>query len=197
MYCKICKKEFMRNRGTCQKCCSLECSQINIRRIKALYKLRHKDKVLEQCRLYAKKARKKNSKILNERTRLWRLKNKEKVRIDGWAYRKNKLQNDINYKLATILRSQISKVLKHNSKSKSTIKLLGCEIIDFKQHLKSHFQCGMSWSNYGKWHIDHIRPCASFDLSKPSQQRKCFHYTNLQPLWAHDNLCKGKIYEPL
>jgi hypothetical protein len=51
----------------------------------------------------------------------------------------------------------------------------------------------MSWSNYGKWHVDHIKSCASFDLSKEDEQRKCFHYTNLQPLWAEENLSKGKI----
>jgi len=50
----------------------------------------------------------------------------------------------------------------------------------------------MTWSNYGKgWHIDHIKPCASFDLSNPEQQKICFHYTNLQPLWAIDNIKKG------
>jgi hypothetical protein len=51
----------------------------------------------------------------------------------------------------------------------------------------------MTWQNYGYygWHIDHIKPCASFDLRKPSEQRKCFHYSNLQPLWAKDNLQKS------
>jgi hypothetical protein len=49
----------------------------------------------------------------------------------------------------------------------------------------------MSWKNYGKWHIDHIRPCSSFDLSDPQQQRTCFNYSNLQPLWAKDNLNKS------
>ena len=48
----------------------------------------------------------------------------------------------------------------------------------------------MSWNNYGKWHVDHIRPCIDFDLSKPEEQQKCFHYTNLQPLWAEENMRK-------
>jgi HNH endonuclease. len=56
----------------------------------------------------------------------------------------------------------------------------------------------MSWDNYGRdgWHIDHIRPCASFDLTDPEQQRQCFHYTNLQPLWAADNIRKGAKWQP-
>ena len=56
----------------------------------------------------------------------------------------------------------------------------------------------MSWGNYGKWHVDHIRPCASFNLVNEEEQKKCFHYTNLQPLWAKDNLSKGsKYYEDM
>ena len=49
----------------------------------------------------------------------------------------------------------------------------------------------MSWDNYGDWHVDHIRPCASFDLTNEDEQRICFHYKNLQPLWGPDNLEKG------
>lgn len=51
----------------------------------------------------------------------------------------------------------------------------------------------MSWENYGirGWHIDHIKPCASFDLSIIEEQKECFHYTNLQPLWWHENLAKS------
>jgi hypothetical protein len=57
----------------------------------------------------------------------------------------------------------------------------------------------MTWENHGRygWHIDHIRPCASFDLADPEQQRKCFHYTNLQPLWASENMRKGDKWEPV
>ena len=53
----------------------------------------------------------------------------------------------------------------------------------------------MSWDNYGDWHIDHIRPCCSFDLSKIEEQEKCFHYSNLQPLWAEENMTKGGKYD--
>jgi hypothetical protein len=64
-------------------------------------------------------------------------------------------------------------------------------------HLEAQFRDGMSWDNYGRygWHIDHIIPCSSFDLTDTDQQRKCFHYTNLQPLWAHENLSKGPRFE--
>ena len=58
----------------------------------------------------------------------------------------------------------------------------------------------MSWDNHGKgkgkWHIDHIRPCASFDLTDLEQQKECFNYSNLQPLWSEDNLIKGDRYNP-
>jgi hypothetical protein len=90
------------------------------------------------------------------------------------------------------LRSRLIGGIKGNFKQSTTIELLGCSIEKLKQHLESKFKPGMSWSNYGKWHIDHIKPCARFDLSKPNEQKKCFHYTNLQPLWAEENLKKNK-----
>ena len=75
-----------------------------------------------------------------------------------------------------------------NVKSASTIKLLGCTIEEFKIHLEKQFKPGMNWSNYGEWHVDHIQPCITFDLSKKLEQSKCFHYTNLRPLWKLENL---------
>ena len=74
--------------------------------------------------------------------------------------------------------------------------LLGCSAEQLRTHLEEKFTDGMSWDNYGYrgWHIDHIRPCASFDLTDPQQQLECFHYTNLQPLWAEDNFKKGDIH---
>jgi hypothetical protein len=76
-------------------------------------------------------------------------------------------------------------------KSESTAKMLGCTIQQCCNHLEAQFTEGMSWDNYGKWHIDHIIPCAFFDLSKPSHQKVCFNWQNLQPLWESDNCAKG------
>lgn len=78
-------------------------------------------------------------------------------------------------------------------RSNSYKELLGCDFNVFKEYIESLFQEGMSWDTYGRfgWHIDHIIPCVSFDLTKIEEQKKCFHYTNLQPLWWWDNLAKG------
>lgn len=112
------------------------------------------------------------------------------------TYARNLRKNNINYRILSNLRHRIWGALKMNIKSQSTMQLLGCTIKHFKQHLKLKFLEEMSWTNYGKdgWEIDHIRPCSSFDLSKESEQRKCFHYTNLQPLWATDNRKKYNEY---
>jgi hypothetical protein len=94
-------------------------------------------------------------------------------------------------RLVHSLRNRLVKVLHGVGKSASTVALLGCSRQELKQHLEKQFQDGMTWDNYGAWHIDHRLPCASFDLSDQAQQKICFHYTNLQPLWAKDNLRKG------
>lgn len=98
-------------------------------------------------------------------------------------------------KIAPILRSRIYAALRIGSGNKAakTMELIGCSVEQLKEHIEAQWQAGMSWGNWSLtgWHIDHIRPCASFDLSDPAQQRICFHYTNLQPLWAADNIRKG------
>ena len=76
-------------------------------------------------------------------------------------------------------------------KSANTIDLLGVTIEEFKTYMATKFTPGMSWDNYGEWEIDHIRPASSFDLTNPSEQAICFHYSNLQPLWRPDNRRKG------
>lgn len=98
----------------------------------------------------------------------------------------------------TIFRSRTNDAIKRcgASKSSKTLELLGCSLKSLKSYIESKFLDGMNWDNYGYhgWHIDHIRPCCSFDLTDPEQQKQCFHYTNLQPLWAKDNLRKHGKY---
>lgn len=90
---------------------------------------------------------------------------------------------------------RINAALTKNRKSSTTLDLLGCSVATLSNHLEIQFTEGMVWDNHGEWHIDHIRPCASFDLSDPEQQRMCFHYTNLQPLWKFDNLSKNDSFD--
>jgi len=74
------------------------------------------------------------------------------------------------------------------------LELLGCSLKHFKEHLEKQFIEDMSWNNYGKWEIDHIKPCCKFDLTNVLEQEECFNYKNQQPLWKADNLSKGGKY---
>jgi hypothetical protein len=104
--------------------------------------------------------------------------------------------SDIEYKILYTLRGRMKTVFKSKNllKKNRTVELMGCTVREAMEHIEKQFKDGMGWHNHGKngWHIDHIIPCASFDLIDPEQQKKCFHYTNLQPLWAFENLSKGK-----
>ena len=100
-------------------------------------------------------------------------------------------KTDPQFRLTRRLRARLKDALKGRYKSASTEKLLGCSYTYAKDHLEKQFLPGMTWENQGKWHIDHMMPCASFDLTDPEQQRRCFHYTNLQPMWGKENQSKG------
>ena len=105
-------------------------------------------------------------------------------------------KDEPQYKILQVLRARFynAVVKQHKGKKASSTKnIIGCSIKELRKYIESKFDKDMSWSNFGLygWHIDHIIPCSSFDLTKPSEQKKCFHYTNLQPLWACDNLSKS------
>lgn len=136
------------------------------------------------------------SKIYNQLPEVKRRKNKIRK-----VYVEKRKASDPNFRLSIVLRNRIYAALKKQfgKKAVKTIELLGCSVEEAREHIESLFTDGMSWDNYGNfsenyyegWHIDHIRPCASFDLTNKEEQKKCFHYTNLQPLWAEDNILKG------
>jgi len=144
----------------------------------------------EKIKKYRESIKDKKSKYMKKYRKI----HKEEIRISKKLYRQNRLKNDFNYALENKIRKRISKAIKNEYKNTSTKNLLGGDIKIIKNHLETQFTKGMSWENHGRfgWHIDHIKPCCSFDLSDPEEQKKCFHYTNLQPLWWQDNLRKAK-----
>lgn len=125
-------------------------------------------------------------------SKAWRLENAEHMRKWEREHRKKQLENFPELRALENLRSRTYQAVKGVRKNAPTLDLLGMELQEFKIYLQGQFQPGMTWENYGPvWHIDHVRPCASFDLRDPAQQRDCFHWSNLQPLFAVDNLRKG------
>lgn len=166
----------------------------------AKYYKKNKNKLRKRHSEYYKKNKDQLIKKSVQYQRKWR----KTDRGSEWTkkYSRDKIKNDENYRLIKNLRCRLWHSLTGKTKSASTIELLGCSIEDLKIHLESLFQPGMTWENYGNpngdyksgWHIDHIRPCISFDLSDPIEQRECFNYKNLQPLWAEENLSKGAIW---
>lgn len=179
----------------------------------------HKEERKEYLKKYREKNREKlliqkrehwenNKSEINKKRKVWREnntdkiclrskkyyeKNKDKIRTYKNNYEMERKQTDVSYKLRINLRARIREAVKNNGtkKSYSTIILIGCEIDFLKQHLESRFKNGMSWNNYGEWEIDHIKPCSSFDLTDEEQQKICFHFSNLQPLWKTENRMKG------
>ena len=153
---------------------------------------------------YIKKWQNENKDKVKNYKKKWQLNNK-KYKAKWFQLNKKiiqekkylRLKTDPNFKMKHQLGTRIRKVLNGLiKKSKSTQELIGCNIEQLWIHLEKSFKPGMTRNNYGKWHVDHIRPCSSFDLSNPEEQVKCFHFTNLQALWAHENLSKSDKYTP-
>lgn len=106
-------------------------------------------------------------------------------------YERYRRKNDIQFKLKLRLRGRLYKVLNGRYKSGSAVSDLGCTLNELKIYLENKFVDGMNWNNHGEWHIDHIKPLCSFDLTDRNQLLEACNYKNLQPLWAKDNLYKG------
>jgi hypothetical protein len=153
------------------------------------YRKLNKDKIKKGKKIYNEAWYKINKDKIKLREKIYRSLNKDKKNL----YFKNKKKTDIQYKLSCNLRSRLNTAFNSNYKDGSAVRDLGCTIEKLKQHLESKFQPGMTWDNWTTdgWHIDHIKPLASFDLTDRKQLLEACHYTNLQPLWAKDNLIKS------
>ena len=185
-----------------------------------------------QCRSNESKSSK-----TKERGKKWRLDNKEHVREQNKIYYQNNRELKIKYsrewgknnpdkvtasrvkrrstpegKLIHNLRNRVNKIMKRIDvvKDSTTLELLGCDALTAKDYIQSQFTEGMTWGNYGDWDVDHIRPCASFDLTKLEEQKIAFNYKNLRPLWStiesakkysiiisyeETNISKGSLYK--
>lgn len=151
----------------------------------------------EYMRIYNERYRKEKKEEISLYHKAYKQKNKEKLN----AYRRNKLKSDVSLRVKYNLRKSLKDLMKttKNGGSSSKSKLIGCTTQQLSKHLESLFTKGMTWGNYGAngWHVDHILPCASFDHNDPKQVAQCWHYTNLRPLWAKDNITKSdKITNP-
>lgn len=146
----------------------------------------------EANRLRSREWNRKNRAACRAAKNAWHARNRDHVR----EYERMRRADPV-LRIRKQLGIRMNEVLSYKGAKKAakTMQLLGCDVIAFKAHLESLWLSGMTWENYGYrgWHIDHIRPCASFDLTDPEQQRACFHYTNLRPLWANANMAKSDM----
>jgi hypothetical protein len=128
-----------------------------------------------------------NSEAYHEKMKKW---NAEHPGYSA-AYDKKRRQIDPQFRLVKTIRTRLNDAIRYSYKSGSSIRDLGCTVSDLKLYLEKLFQPDMTWENQGQWHIDHIIPLSRFDLSNREQFLKACHFTNLQPLWAKDNIKKG------
>lgn len=183
----------------------------HIKKLTKLNRIKNREKILKWKKEWSKSENGKKSKQkyyqnncekIKNQTKLRRKNNPEKYKEfdkikrnkDGYnEYRseyvkKHKKLNPHIYAWRTVLNNSFKRL--GTKKEGYTIDLLGYSAIELKKHLESKFSENMTWNNWGKWHIDHIKPVSSFDKSeKPSVVNSL---NNLQPLWANDNLKKGK-----
>lgn len=163
-------------------------------------------RVLKSCKKSAKKRKKQikqylkeyyqeNKEQLTEKVKIYREKNRDK--LNAWM---REYYKDPSKRIARSMynRVRVAIFTQLAEKSQKTADLCGCTWEELVKHLESQFRDGMSWGNYGlgygKWSIDHIKPCNLFDLTNPEEQAECFHYTNLQPLWSSENSSKRDNY---
>jgi hypothetical protein len=157
---------------------------------------------------YNKERYENNKEEILNKIKIYHINNKEKVKsyIKSWfnknkeyinEYNRNKYNNNLEFKIKLTLRNTlISKLKDKNTKKQiSSVDLAGCTIEELRQHLEQQFKPEMNWNNHGViWEIDHIKSCSSFDLTDIEQQKECFHYSNLQPLFKTTEIAESFGY---
>lgn len=167
------------------------------RAVDGAHRLRNRDKInarqmvnyhadLETARKRARDSARQRRELLPKKQK----RPKDKSLVAANCSPERKITRSLRGRLAASLRATGAR------KAARSTDLLGCSPVEFREYLESRFTGGMCWGSYGhgagKWHIDHRRPVCTFDLTDPAQQRACFHYTNMRPLWAKDNLSRPR-----
>jgi len=169
------------------------------------YREENKEKIDLRMKKYYQKNKEERKKYYQEnkeKAKKYREENKEKHKKyyqenkeEAKKYIKNRRKTDPAFRILGNLRSRMRKAVKATEAKKcdNTMDLIGCSPTYLREHIEKQFLEGMSLDNYGfyGWHIDHIIPCDFFDMMSEEEQKACFHFTNLQPLWAKDNLKKS------
>lgn len=186
-------KKTEKYRKTLSKYRQTEQYKITAKKANEKYDANNKEKVKAKNRRVKAAWRKRNSEENKRRLREYYAKNRDRMCRKNTEYVLCKRVEDPYFRLVSNLRSRLRNALKDQAACKAgkSFELIGCDSTTLRKHLEKQFTLGMCWDNYGEWHVDHIRPCSSFDLSNEKEQKECFHFTNLQPLWAADNLSKG------
>jgi len=197
--CKLCKKEYyLKNKEHAskrQKIYYKNNKEERVKYSKEFYKnnknyfQKYNVEKKEQQQIYYQERNINNKEYYQQ----YKEENKERIK----KYSKERYKTDIKYKLTIILRSHLYRLVTKTNKNKSNSakNLLGCNLDEFKQHLEKQFKPEMTWNNYGKvWEIDHIIPCFSFNLEDKEQQKQCFHYTNMRPLFKTTEKAKSFGY---
>ena len=160
--------------------------------IKATVRLRMQDSQAKELQKAAHCRRYQDSEYKERmiaKSKKWRVENRERYN----TYARNKYKKDIAYRLKNVLRSRVGHAIRKEQKVGSAIQDLGCSIAAFRLYIENQFEEGMSWDNWGRdgWHLDHVLPLASFDLTNRMEFLEAANWLNYQPLWAADNIAKG------
>lgn len=173
-YCKSCRNQYYKSSPTSQE-----------------YDKRYRTENKEKRKATVKKHYNNNKQKISDRKKREYQLNKEK-----YALKERRRRGNIQYKIKSNISARIRSLVNKKELGVKTVDILGCTEVFFKKYIENQFKFGMNWENYGLhgWHLDHIKPCAAFDLTDEKQLRECFHYSNFQPLWASENLSKGSQF---
>lgn len=207
LICKICEKEVEMPNKRFKMCtpCSTEKSSKNKHKVKIkiictrcnseteVYSSRFKlcstclrEKRLERCKKYKRN----NKEKVTQYNKIWKQQNKENITTYNREYERERKKSDIKFKILRNVRTRISKLVR--SKSETTLDIISISLVKFLEWLKMNFTSDMTFENYGSyWHLDHVVPCAWFNMTNPSELKMCFHWTNMRPLQVRKNLTKS------